>query len=1051
MLVGTSGLSRVRRLWKLLMAVSLVGAAAIHAREAGAAPRTISGTPVGNSAIGEVVVFEMDYQTTGSIDEISAYSLWIDSQLPSGVRLHSSVHGRLERASISPPTFRLRGERYVGPAENCAAPKDALYCYKNYAWTVPPAENDTTRVTTIDGDRPSPTGYIYMNHDLGRVDTASPTDSTIARVRALSMTRISDNLMRIAWEVRFDAYFVDRELDIYQHMGKPDGSSYFTRPNWREVGAWTVGEPGAGQALVAEDRFDVFPQGTYNLSPNASGAAQSAQVYLGARALSVRDGKVEKVLAAPTAGIFRARFYDDLSATPVGVGLSATPGADPPDLWIGVANNGPRYLVRSRLENASGNELPLSQSAPQLLDTGVVRTAGWREVTFYVTAVGSWVEIRDTQRGIDSVSAAQLPAAKFGDTRVVPIHIGLRAAQVVQFGPLFAQDAGSQPQYYDELSVLTLPHVPTLAEMTTPAGALRWNDRWAAIYLDHYEEVLSGDHIRWIAESKDTRQKSAWNAAMHVLTLALGTRYRATGLPMYRSELNRVLRASLNPNVGTHLLTSFNLLETDVRDAIIVKALDAADRDHVNEQNPLPPEGSFYVPRADPQRGIGNAMIGDSHAENYSSFGPQVNALAAAFFTWHPRYFDLATRVARKTISTSTSDRYLAWPNETLKVKNVYAPDDPTPDCPADVDPTGSQGCFCKGDRAQMAPGWNLGYLIDNHDFSPHPGYAQAAALGPLSAITLLKLAGRSVPADMYGELRLARVIDRTYDFIDYQRHQFKNTNRIYRVRSKALCAVDPPKARPSTNPFQTLGLDDWGQLPDVNPGFFAAVELAFRNTADCAAIGHPLGCHVEGDLDLYTQTSRLFRYVHHNFIGQSEEPNVFFVPDDFTATDVTTARIVTASLRNSLVRAINRIGFYDLTPFASSRVGALVSSAAVTSTSAGDGRALVDGNLTNMWNSQMMAEQWVELKLPTEVPLLLVKLHVEQTPNGETRHEISLGREATGYGAQPDRVVVRETWDNDVINLYFSPPIQADRVLVRTKTSPSSVAWREIEVFRAP
>ena len=1023
-------------------------------------PRVIEGTPVGSSTPSEVVVFAMDYTTTANtpIDDITSFSLWIDSQLPSGIRLHSSLHGKLERLTSNPATFELKGEALTGTAD-CANPKHLTYCWKNYTWSVSPANDPTVLVSSGTVSNP-PSGALYMNHAFTRQDTPEPTDSTIGRVRVLWMKRTSDHSMQIGWELRFDPYFLHRELNVYQAMSTASGAVY-RQPSWRNAGIWAVGEP-VPQTLLAEDHLDRVP--LVGLSGGAS-QVRTGTVYLGAGALAVQGSRAEKDFGQLRAGIYKARFYDDLSSASVGVGLSATPSPSAPPVWIGVYNNSPRYMVRSRIEDGAGNELPLDPAAPLLLDSGVARSAGWKEVTFYVTDVGAWAEIRDSLLGLDSVSMSQLAPAS-GPARVIPIRIDLSAVRYMQLGPLFAsQSLPAAGLFFDELSVTSLPAVPDLATATTPEGGLAWDDRWAAIYLDHYEEVLTANNMDWVAQSADKKQSGAFNSTMHSLSLALSIRYRSTGLELYRTEMNRLLLATMNPNAGTHVLASLRLLDPAVKEKVVERTLDAADRAMQNEPITARPDGSFYQAYAEPQLGIGNAVIGDSHAENYAAFGPQVNALAAALLTQEQSYYDLALKLARKGLSTDVNERYHKWPERSLGVKNVYGPQDRFPECPELLDPERRQDCLCRGDRAEgrIPADHDFAFLIDNHDYSPHPMYMQAALLGPLSSIVVLKSAGVPVEEDYYADFKLARMIGLVYGYVDYRRQLFENTDKIVRVRGKDGCEEASTPADPdryvnpyaaSDNSFRSEGRDDWGSLPDINPGFFAMVEYAFRDRDDCWEMGMAYGCHFDGPLDLYTQTSKLYRWAHHNMIGQSEEPNVVFLSTDFTEEDHHAARLVTSSIRNALSRALNRIGFYDIPPQGTRTIGDLVSGGAQTSASAHPERAaaLVDGKLDTMWNAELGPTQHVILDLGQERRVQLIKLYVEQTPTGtSTTHKVYLSTTAGSFPAAPARTLTGKTWDGQALNLFFADPVPARYVKVETTDSQSSVAWNEVEVYEAP
>jgi hypothetical protein len=75
----------------------------------------------------------------------------------------------------------------------------------------------------------------------------------------------------------------------------------------------------------------------------------------------------------------------------------------------------------------------------------------------------------------------------------------------------------------------------------------------------------------------------------------------------------------------------------------------------------------------------------------------------------------------------------------------------------------------------------------------------------------------------------------------------------------------------------------------------------------------------------------------------------------------------------------------------------------------------------------------------------------VSQFPAGATTHRVS-GREVLGGPSVELGTADGSTADNDVLTLTPDPTLPAVRfVRVETVTSPSWVAWREIEVFGEP
>ena len=114
-----------------------------------------------------------------------------------------------------------------------------------------------------------------------------------------------------------------------------------------------------------------------------------------------------------------------------------------------------------------------------------------------------------------------------------------------------------------------------------------------------------------------------------------------------------------------------------------------------------------------------------------------------------------------------------------------------------------------------------------------------------------------------------------------------------------------------------------------------------------------------------------------------------------------------------------------------------------------GAGSLAVDGDLGTLWNSGGGPTQWIEIDLGAEYNIQEISLITSQYPEGRTVHRI-LGRSASG------QFVELTKFDGNTADgqtLVFSPadPMQNIRYFrVETVTSPSWVAWREIEVIDA-
>ena len=108
-----------------------------------------------------------------------------------------------------------------------------------------------------------------------------------------------------------------------------------------------------------------------------------------------------------------------------------------------------------------------------------------------------------------------------------------------------------------------------------------------------------------------------------------------------------------------------------------------------------------------------------------------------------------------------------------------------------------------------------------------------------------------------------------------------------------------------------------------------------------------------------------------------------------------------------------------------------------------------MDGDLGTLWNSGGFATQWIEIDLGAEYNIQEIRLTTSQYPEGTTTHRI-LGRSATGEFHE------LTAFDGNTVDgqtLIFTPvqSLQAIQFIrVETISSPSWVAWREIEVIDA-
>lgn len=111
-----------------------------------------------------------------------------------------------------------------------------------------------------------------------------------------------------------------------------------------------------------------------------------------------------------------------------------------------------------------------------------------------------------------------------------------------------------------------------------------------------------------------------------------------------------------------------------------------------------------------------------------------------------------------------------------------------------------------------------------------------------------------------------------------------------------------------------------------------------------------------------------------------------------------------------------------------------------------GEPEMTTDGEVTTVWNAGGGPPQWIQFDFGEPTTLSEILLNVEQTPEGHTIHKIF-------GGPSSDKLKLLGTLDGNTQSgqwLRLKTTANDVRYLkVRTTESPSSVAWREIEVYR--
>ncbi len=111
--------------------------------------------------------------------------------------------------------------------------------------------------------------------------------------------------------------------------------------------------------------------------------------------------------------------------------------------------------------------------------------------------------------------------------------------------------------------------------------------------------------------------------------------------------------------------------------------------------------------------------------------------------------------------------------------------------------------------------------------------------------------------------------------------------------------------------------------------------------------------------------------------------------------------------------------------------------------------QALVDGNLDEGWNSGYLpkhASEWVEIDLQSPFTIQRIKLYVQQQPDGDTHHLIY--KKNSGGSFELLHEFEGFTRNNQILEINDLQASNIQVIRVETVSSPSWVAWFEIEVY---
>lgn len=108
-----------------------------------------------------------------------------------------------------------------------------------------------------------------------------------------------------------------------------------------------------------------------------------------------------------------------------------------------------------------------------------------------------------------------------------------------------------------------------------------------------------------------------------------------------------------------------------------------------------------------------------------------------------------------------------------------------------------------------------------------------------------------------------------------------------------------------------------------------------------------------------------------------------------------------------------------------------------------------IDCNEKTAWNSggYAPASVFIEIRNNSK-PISIIKLIPAQSPSGKTTHEILVSDSGNNYRSV-DEILEEYTEDGVPIIRTFDPPLlNVEKIKVITKTSPSWVAWYEIQAY---
>ncbi len=112
------------------------------------------------------------------------------------------------------------------------------------------------------------------------------------------------------------------------------------------------------------------------------------------------------------------------------------------------------------------------------------------------------------------------------------------------------------------------------------------------------------------------------------------------------------------------------------------------------------------------------------------------------------------------------------------------------------------------------------------------------------------------------------------------------------------------------------------------------------------------------------------------------------------------------------------------------------------------------DGIASTGWNAANFASQWIEVDLGQEYYLYSIQLGIAQKPSGDTTHEVWVSNQSISNsytGATLAKTFQGFTDHGQWLESDFSNSTKGRYVQVKTVSSPSWIAWTEIQIYGEP